>query len=116
MSKQTVKQTANNIIVNVDVFIVKDGKHYVAYCPALELSSYGKTEDEAEKAFTGHLDIFLEETHRKGTLERCLLKLGWVLQQKPEPSYKPPIPDYHKYQDIVRRNGKINTERFAMPV
>jgi predicted RNA binding protein YcfA (HicA-like mRNA interferase family) len=73
--------------VGVDVLFLKEGKYVVAYAPALELSSYGRTEQTARKAFDEAVSIFLEETKRKGTLERVLLKLGWTLSRN---RYEPP--------------------------
>jgi hypothetical protein len=73
--------------VGVDVLFLKEGKYVVAYAPALELSSYGRNEQTARKAFDEAVGIFLEETERKGTLERVLLKLGWTLCRN---RYEPP--------------------------
>ena len=73
--------------VGVDILFLKEGKYVVAYAPALELSSYGRNEQTARKAFDEAVSIFLEETERKGTLERVLLKLGWTLSRN---RYEPP--------------------------
>ena len=79
------------IIVNVTVTIFKEGDYLVAYCPALELSSYGRTVEAAKKAFSQAMDIFMEETEKRGTLERALLSLGWSLRLKPSCRYEPPF-------------------------
>ncbi len=65
--------------VFVGVAFIKDEDYIVANCPALELSSYGKTEEEARKRFAEALSIFIEETTRMGTLHEVLTKLGWTL-------------------------------------
>ena len=70
--------------------IIKEEDYIVAYCPALELSSYGKTKAEAKAAFAAEIKIFIEETSNRGTLEKYLLKHGWTLQQFPELAYQPP--------------------------
>src|SRR5438874_2268557 len=85
-----MKKPAHSIEVDVAVLILKDGNAYVAYCPALNISSYGSSAKDAKAAFDENMKIFLSETLRKGTLEKYLLKLGWMLQQIPEPFYKPP--------------------------
>lgn len=90
MEKPTIKKTAHSIEVSVPVLILKDGDTYVAYCPALNLSSYGNSSKDAKNAFDENMKIFLSETERKGTLEKYLLKLGWMIQQIPEPFYRPP--------------------------
>ena len=76
--------------VSLEVQLLKEGDYIVSYCPALELSSFGITEDEAKEAFESALQIFLDETHDRGTLEIVLLDLGWSLVKKPTPNYKPP--------------------------
>jgi predicted RNase H-like HicB family nuclease len=101
--------------VNVDIIIsiFKESKYYVAYCPALELSSYGKTEKEAKAYFEDALKVFLEDTIERGTLEKCLLKFGWTLQQKPEIKYLPPRIE-NELEKIV--NSKIIREHISIPV
>lgn len=76
--------------VKVQIYFVQEGDYVVAYCPSLDLSSYGTTTTKAKKSFSEVLDIFMTETLRKGTLEKVLLELGWKLQQKPSFKYEPP--------------------------
>jgi hypothetical protein len=78
---------AKVISVGVDVLFLQEGNQIVAYAPALELSSYGRTVPAAKKAFSEAMGIFIEEMERKGTLERVLLKLGWTLSRS---RYDPP--------------------------
>ena len=54
------------------------------------------------------LDIFVEETSQKGTLERFLLKIGWTLQQKPVVKYIPPRPKRPS-------DGKVTRESVQLP-
>jgi len=78
------------IKLSIPVFIGKEGESYVTYSPALELSSYGDTVDKAKEAFEDALQIFIDETLKKGTLEKCLLNFGWSLRKIPFPIYDPP--------------------------
>jgi len=80
----------DDIKLSIPVFITKEGDSYVTYSPALELSSYGDTIEEAKEAFEDAMQIFIEETIKKGTLEKCLLSLGWSLRKLPVPLYDPP--------------------------
>lgn len=80
----------NEIKISVPVFITKEGDSFVAYCPVLELSSYGDSIKDAKESFEDAIDIFLQETSRKGTLEKMLLSFGWVLRRLPNPLYEPP--------------------------
>lgn len=85
--------TDGNQVVNVslEVQLIKQGDYIVSFCPALSLSSFGTTEDEAKIGFDGALDTFLKDTYEKGTLERVLLDLGWSLKRIPTIKYQPPL-------------------------
>ena len=116
MKKQTIKKSARSIEVKVDVILIKEGEYYVALCPSLNVSSYGQSQEEAKAAFDGAFKIFISETDKKGNLEKELLKNGWVLQQQPKPSYKPPklsvFPDAASY----KRNKLKFKETVAIPL
>lgn len=88
--KNFIEQTTKILTVGLHVDIIEEDGYFVAYCPALELSSYGKDEETAQKRFVEEVKIFFNETHRKGTLEKYLLKMGWTLRKKPIPEYTPP--------------------------
>jgi predicted RNase H-like HicB family nuclease len=100
--------------IRVSVLIVQEEECFVAYCPALELSSYGKTEAEAKKSFDEAMGIFLEETERKGTLEKVLLALGWTLKQKPSFKYQPPELSYKNLR-ALRQSKRILRNTVAIP-
>ena len=60
-------KTAGDRVVNVliEVGLYKQGDYIISYCPALELSSFGLTEDEAKGGFEGALHSFIKDTHTK---------------------------------------------------
>ncbi len=107
-------RTDGNRVVNVllEVDLYKQGDYIVSYCQALNLSSFGLTEEEAKEGFEGALDSFIKDTHEKGTLERVLLDLGWSLTRT---KYKPPV---KKVRTKARSGELIRTfnEKVAMPV
>ncbi len=89
--KNYLKADGNRTVsISIDVDVFKEGDYIVAYCGALEVSSFGKDEVEARKNFEEALNIFVEETHKRGTLEKVLLDLGWSLRKKPTVLYTPP--------------------------
>jgi predicted RNase H-like HicB family nuclease len=110
-------KTDGNSVVNVllEVELIKEGDYIVSYCPALELSSFGVTEDDAKEGFEGILETFLKDTHEKGTLERVLLDLGWSLKKIPTVKYRPPI---KKVRTQQRNSSYIRSfsESVAIPV
>jgi len=116
MARNKLSHIRNSINVNVQVVLFQEDGIWVAYCPALELSSYGDNQDEAREAFDEAMKIFLSETDRKGTLERYLLKIGWQLQQKPRPLYNQPNLSLQDNKRIMRKNPQFYNERVAIPL
>ena len=72
----------------IPVSILREGKRYIAYTPALDLSTSGKTYQQAKKRFSEIVSIFFEELIQKGTLEEVLKSLGWG---KIQSKWNPPI-------------------------
>ena len=85
MTKKTIKM----FTVNLPILVLKEGKSFIAYSPALDLSTCGSTEKEAKKMFEEALQVFLEELTEAGTLEEVLLNLGW--EKKARQNWQPPI-------------------------
>lgn len=71
---QKIVRNKNIADVELDVLMLKEDDYYVAYCPSLDLSAYGKSVKQAQRSFEKNIDIFFKETNRKGTLEKVLLK------------------------------------------
>lgn len=109
--KDFIKKTMDSITVGINVVIVQEENQFIAYCPALELSSYGDDIKQAKKRFEKEIEIFFEETSHRGTLEKYLLKLGWTLTQKPKPKYYPPLNIKTPYPNPL----SSFTERVAIP-
>jgi len=76
--------------INVPVSYFKEDKSFVAYTPALDLSSAGKTLKEAEKNIAEAVSIFMEEILKHGTLDEVLSSLGWKKASKTN-EWMPPI-------------------------
>jgi len=100
------------ITVNVEVILFKEDDFWMSYCPALDISSYGKTQSGAKKWFGEVLEIFLEESTKNGTLEKHLLKQGWRLKQVPMPEYKQPPRKFRS----VRSTDKSPSTTYQQPI
>ncbi len=86
-----IKTDGSRVVnVSLEVQLIQEGDYIVSYCPALELSSFGITQEEAKEGFEGALHTFIQETRSRGTLENVLLDLGWELRKVPTANYKPP--------------------------
>ena len=72
----------------LSVSFLREGKKYVAYTPALDLSTSGRTYKEAKRRFSEIVNIFFEELVKKGTLEEVLRDLGWKRVQS---KWSPPV-------------------------
>jgi hypothetical protein len=116
MPKNILNKNSNSITIDVQVLLFKEGETWVTYCPALELSSYGVSIEDAKTAFDECLNIFINETSKRGTLEICLLKLGWQLQQKPLPVYNQPVISLQENKEIFRKNPQFYNEKIAIPI
>jgi len=73
---------------SLPVSILREGKKYIAYTPALDLSTSGDTFDQAKKRFDEIVHLFFEEIVKKNTVEEVLTELGW---QRINTKWNPPI-------------------------
>ncbi len=76
-----------NFSCSLPVTIFREGKAFVAYTPALDLSTAGKTEAQARRMFVEAVELFFEELIEMGTVESALKELGWT---KTKGSMQPP--------------------------
>lgn len=80
----------NMISAKLPVEVFKEGKQFVAYCPALDISTSAESLAEARKMFVEMADIFFEEVIKMGTLEDVLLQCGWRKVSRPKLHWEPP--------------------------
>ena len=76
------------IVFNLPVSFLRESDQFVAYTPALDLSTSGSTLEEAQKNFTEAVGIFFDEIVEMGTFEDVLLDLGWKKQNQ---DFIPPV-------------------------
>jgi predicted RNase H-like HicB family nuclease len=116
MKRQTIRKAKSAVEVQVDVVLLKEGDYYVALCASLNVSSYGITKEEAREEFDEALQIFINETDRNGNLEKELLRFGWLLQQRPMPSYKPPRLSVFPEAAAFKKSKLRFKEKIAIPL
>src|SRR3989338_9969398 len=75
------------ISLKLSVTITKQGKRFVAYSPALDVSTSGKSTRDVRKKFEELVNIFIEEIMEAGTVHEVLSELGW---KKGHKSWSPP--------------------------
>ena len=59
------------------VMFYREGDKFIAFSPALKLSTCGDTEDQAKRRFEEMQTLFFEEIDKMGTFEEVLTECGW---------------------------------------
>lgn len=78
------------ISYRLPVTFIKEGNRFIAYSPALDASTSGRSLAQAKERFEELARIFLSELHKKGTLDKALAELGWEKKGSPK-KWVPPI-------------------------
>lgn len=86
----TLHDGKNEVQVNLALIIFEEDGSHIAYCPALELSGYGYTEEEAKKSFETSLSEFFRYLMNKKTFEKEFIRLGWTIKKKHDKIMIPP--------------------------
>ena len=73
---------SKKVKLNIQIDIIKEGKSYIAYSPALDIASSGKSVNEAKKSFGEAVELFLESIIERGVYKETLLSLGWQMISK----------------------------------
>jgi predicted RNase H-like HicB family nuclease len=82
---------------SLPVSILREGKYFIAYTPALDLSTSGKNFEEVKERFGEVVQIFFDELLEKGTLDEVLSELGWRRVKK---EWMPPVVISHRSEDF----------------
>jgi predicted RNase H-like HicB family nuclease len=59
----------------------KEGKMFVSYCPELDVAACGETVEQAKKNLAEVIEINIEETKKKGTLQAFLNETGFIVSE-----------------------------------
>lgn len=68
--------------VEFDAIVFQEETTYVAHCPELDVSSCGKTLDQARQNLKMAVRLFLEEAEKLGTLEDILQECSFSMSPK----------------------------------
>jgi predicted RNase H-like HicB family nuclease len=78
LGENMAKDDKNNLTeLTLPVSIIKEGASFVAYTPALDISTFGETLGEAKSNFEQLVLVFFEELERNGNADEVLTSLGW---------------------------------------
>lgn len=77
---ETVRIKENSISIKAIVATGKEGEHFIAISPAILVSGYGESKEEAQQSFQENLQLFCEDliklTNEQREIE--LTKLGFA--------------------------------------
>jgi hypothetical protein len=68
------------ITINCLIAFITDNERFVAYSPHLRIVGYGRTSEEAMADFEVAIKQFMAFHYKNKTLEKKLVKLGWVIE------------------------------------
>lgn len=99
-----IRKRRDFIQVGLDVFIYREDDQYIAYAPALDIFGYGNTTDDAKNAFAEELEIYLDHTIKKHTLEQDLKNLGWKKRSNKKSDFESPNIEEIKKKSLLLLN------------
>lgn len=78
--KETVRIKGNTLSIKILSATGKEGEHFVTVSPALLVSGYGSTEEEAKQSFEENLKLFCQDFMKLNQPQREseLFKLGFT--------------------------------------
>jgi predicted RNase H-like HicB family nuclease len=87
-----IRTDGNDQVVEIqlNVLVFQQGDYFVAYCPSVELSSYGDSIEEAKEGFDDVMRNYIDESEKNGTLWQDLQNHGWDLNIDNDKNAAPP--------------------------
>jgi len=76
--------------VQIPVNFFREGDQFVAHCPVLDLSTSGRTFEQAQERFTEAVEMLFRDLIDRGTLDEVLESYGWHKVGTPDPRWVPP--------------------------
>jgi len=95
-----------SVNVNLGMYLFKEEKSYIVYCPALDLSAYGDSEEHAKKSFKDVFEITIKYMLDKNTMKDDLINHGWQIKSLKQkkikaPSFDTMLKNNDSFRDIL---------------
>lgn len=100
--KADLKTKKGKMTANLQLFMFKENDMFIVYCPAIDLSAYGRSGKEAESEFSEVFRIHMSYCLSKGTLEDDLKAHGWSIECKQEKILAPKIEELLPVNETLR--------------
>lgn len=107
-----------NFELSVSIFLWEEDSVFYVYSPALDLTGYGLSKEEARESFETVLHEFIVYTHNKKTIFTELENLGWAVNKRKKRVVSPDFEDMlsenehfkhlYKSKDLVRESSSVN--------
>ncbi|MDO9634217.1 MAG: hypothetical protein Q7J05_04130 [Paludibacter sp.] len=85
-----LNSSTHKLSVKLELYKFKEDNAFIMYCPALDLSTSGKSEEEAEQSFSETFQIYINYCIHKRTLVEDLQKNGWDVRSMKQRKMKAP--------------------------
>lgn len=109
-----------NVEFVVSIFLWEEDSVFYVYSPALDLTGYGLTKEEARESFETILHEFIVYTHNKKTIFKELENLGWAVNKRKRRVISPDFEDMltdnehfnhlYKSKDLTKDSSNVNLE------
>lgn len=122
MSNIIKRKSRGRMTISIDIYVYQEDSVYVAYSPALDVSSSGLDANSAINSFHEAFELLITYTLSKGTFDKYLESLGWVTEKKPFKKLIPPdlntIRKANSHFDFMLRSASLQkiSQNVAVPV
>jgi len=110
-----------SVKVSLNMYLFKEGDSYIVYCPALDLSAYGNSEEHAKKSFEDVFEITIRYMLNKNTVKDDLIKHGWKIKSLKQkkinaPSFEQMMKTNESFAEILKnKEYKTYKESLGIP-
>lgn len=110
----------NNVELQVSIFLWEEDAIFYVYAPALDLTGYGVSKEEARDSFETVLHEFIVYTHNKKTIFTELENLGWAVNKRKKRLISPDFEDMlsenehfkhlYKSKNLEKASSSVNLQ------
>jgi len=91
-----------SVNVSLAMYLFREEKSYIIYCPALDLSAYGDTEEHAKDSFADVFEITIKYMLNKNSIREDLLNHGWQIKSLKQKKIKAP-----SFETMLKKNNLL---------
>ena len=106
-AEEFLKAEGHAVEASLQVFYTEQEGAVVAYCPSLDLSTYGDTMEDAAAAFDDALAVLMQDVQQKGTLDEVLSALGWQRTQQVAGNAPQPAQAFERLSQSAQRHTRV---------